>query len=170
MKRTLAAVICGASLFLAAGNVAADPLKIGVIDLQQIMQKSNQIAALNDQLTKEFKPRQDKIISAQKDLQAETDQANRNGATMTESDRNKLQDKIIADRSNVQGMMLSFQRDVTTAQNEAMQKFMAQLNTAVSSVAAANSFDLVLQRSGVPYVKSDLDITSKVLDELNKKS
>lgn len=150
-------------------NAFADPLKIGVVDLQQIMQKSSQIATINTQLTKEFQPRQQKIINDQKALQDEVDQLNRNTATMTETERNKLQDKIIADRSNLQGMMLSFQRDVNTAQNQAMQKFMSQLSVVVSSVAKNNNFDLVLQRAGVPYVKSELDVTAQVLEQMNKK-
>lgn len=168
MKKTiLGAVVLTASLFFAS-NALAD-IKLGVLDLQQIMQKSNQIASLNKQLTNEFKPRQDKILALQKDLQAESDQLSRNSATMTESDRNKLQDKIIADRANLQGMMLSFQRDVNTAQNQAMQKFMTQLNAVVSTVANKNNFDVVLQRAGVPFVKNNLDITDQVLTEMNKR-
>lgn len=169
MKKTMLAAVTGGLLIMAATCVAADDLKVAVVDLQQVMQKSNQITTINNQLTKEFQPRQDKIVGSQKALQAEIDQLSRNSATMTETDRNKLQDKIIADRSTVQGMMLAFQRDVNNAQNSAMQKFMAQLNTIVANIAKTNNYDLVLQRAGVPFVRNDLDITSQVVDGLNKK-
>lgn len=168
MKKILLTIsILVASLIFGMGNAYAE-LKVGVIDLQQIMQKSNQIATINSQLTKEFKPRQDKILALQKSLQDETDQLSRNSATMTETDRNKLQDKIIADRANLQGMSLSFQRDVNSAQNQGMQKFMTQLNGVVNIIAKENNFDLILQRAGVPFVKTSLDITNQVLDQLNK--
>lgn len=170
MKKVILASAFAASLVLASSSAVADPVKIGVIDLQQIMQKSSQIAAINNQLTKDFKPRQEKIVTAQKDLQTETDQLTRNSATMTETDRNKLQDKLIADRSNVQAQMLTFQRDLNAAQNQAMQKFMTQLNDVVSKVAANGGFDLVLQKAGVPFVKTSLDVTNQVLEQLNKKS
>lgn len=176
MKKAILAVVTSGLLLLTSNAFAADapapasaPIKIGVIDLQQIMKNSTQIVAVNAQLTKEFQPRQQKIIDAQKAFQAESDQLSRNSTTMTDADRSKLQDQIITDRSNVQGMMLSFQRDVNAAQNEALQKFMAQLNTVVSTVAKAGGFDLVLQRAGVPYVNTNLDITKQVLDQLNKK-
>lgn len=166
-KMLLAASVLLVSLGI--GNAYADPaLRVGVIDLQQIMQKSSQIAAMNSSLTKEFKPRQDKILATQKQYQDETDQLNRNSATMAEADRNKLQDRIFADRANLQGMMMSFQRDVETARTQAQQKFMDQLNTVVNNVAKAKSFDLILQRAAAPYVKSDLDLTNEVLDQLNK--
>ncbi len=154
MKKVLLAVVT-AGLLLTASNVLADPVKIGVIDLQQVMQKSKQIAAVNEQLTKEFQPRQQKIVELQKSLQ-------------TDTDRTKLQDQITSDRANVQGLMMSFQRDVNQAQNDALKKFMTQLNGVISNVAKAGNFDLILQRAGVPYVKTDLDVTSQVLDQLNK--
>lgn len=168
MKKVILAALTS-GLLMAATCASADDLKVGVVDLQQVMQKSAQITAINAQLTKEFQPRQDKIVAAQKALQAEIDQLSRNSTTMTDTDRNKLQDKIISDRANVQGMMLAFQRDVNSAQTQAMQKFMAQLNTIVANIAKADNYDLVLQRAGVPFVKNTLDITSQVVDGLNKK-
>ncbi len=168
MKKVILAALTGGMLLLTATCVSAD-IKLGVVDLQQVMQKSTQITTINNQLTKQFQPRQQKILAAQKSLQTEIEQLNRNSATMTETDRNKLQDQVIADRANVQGMMLAFQRDVNTAQNEAMKKFMAQLNTIVSNIAKAGNYDLVLQRAGIPFVKNELDITSQVVDGLNKK-
>lgn len=172
MKKVILAAVTGATLLLAATCAAAagSDIKVGVVDLQQVMQKSTQISAINNQLTKQFQSRQDKILSAQKALQAEIDQLNRNGSTMSETDRNKLQDKVVADRSSVQSQMLSFQRDVNTAQNDAMKKFMAQLTTIVTGIAKNGNYDLILQRAGVPFVKSELDVTAQVIDGLNKKA
>jgi outer membrane protein len=171
MRKLLLSVITAASLFASAAIAApaTTNLKLGVIDVQQILQKSPQIAAINNQLTKEFKPRQDKIVAAQKDLQAEADKLNKNGSTMSDADRNKLQDQIIADKANVQGMAISFQRDLQQAQNKAMQDFMNQLTGVVNDVAKKNGYDLILQRAGVPYANNNLDITAQVLQELNKK-
>jgi len=173
MKKLLLSLVTAAALLTAGTSMAADApttaLKIGVIDVQQILQKSPQIAKINDQLTKQFKPRQDKIISEQKDLQAEVDKLNKNGPVMTDGDRNKLQDKIIADRANVQSMALTFQRDLQQAQQNAMQGFMNQLTGVVSDVAKSNHYDLILQRAGVPYANGSLDVTAQVLQALEKK-
>jgi outer membrane protein len=165
MKKLLLTLV-SACVLLSVTNVFADSTKIGVIDVREIMQKSPQVAALNAKLTKEFQPRQGKIQAAQKTLQAEIDNLNRNGTTMSDADRNKLQDQIIADRSNVQGMILAFQRDVNTEQTQDMQGFIQKLKTAVDDVAKKGNYDLILQRAGVPYVSPSLDITNQVLAEL----
>lgn len=167
---TAAALITsGASFAATAPAPAGTTLKIGVIDVQVILQKSPQIAAINSQLTKQFKPRQDKIVAAQKDLQAEVDKLNKNANVMSDADRNKLQDQVIADKANVQGMAISFQRDLQQAQSKAMQDFMNQLTAVVNDVAKKDGYDLILQRAGVPYANNSLDVTQQVLQALDKK-
>ena len=173
MRKLLLSIITAAT-FLTAGSALAEPaaganLKIGVIDVQQILQKSPQISVINSQLTKDFKPRQDKIVAAQKDLQAEVDKLNKNANVMSDADRNKLQDQINADKANVQGMAISLQRDLQQAQNKAMQDFMNQLTAVVNDVAKKGNYDLILQRAGVPYANNNLDVTALVLSQLQKK-
>lgn len=172
MKKTVFALVSALTLFLAAGNVSAatetSGLKVAVVDMQQVLQKASQIKTINNQLTNQFKPRQDKIVAQQKTLQDETNKLEKEGSVMSPADRGKLQDKIIKERADLQGIAIAFQRDVSAAQNQAMQGFMNKFTSAVSKVAKAGNYDLVMQRSGVPYVKEDLDITKQVLDELNK--
>lgn len=170
MRKQIVALLTAGMLCLTAGVANADTtsLKIGVIDVQQIMQKSPQVAAMNQSLSKQFKPRQEKIIAAQKSLQDEVDKLNKNGATMSAADKSKLQDQITNDRNTVQNMVIGFQHDLQAAQSQDMQSFMSSLVTAVNSVAKSGGYDLILQRNGVPYVGSNLDVTSQVLDALKK--
>lgn len=171
MRKILLSMVSAAALTLVSLNAsaAADNFKVGVIDLQQIIQKAPQVATINAQLNKQFKPRQDKILSSQKDLQAETDKLERNSATMSAADRSKLQDQIIADRANMQEMVVSFQRDLSAAQNQGMQSFMSQLNTVINSIAKVGNYNLILQRAAAPYADSNMDITNQVLQALNNK-
>jgi len=172
MKKTVLSLASALTLFLAVGNASAATetpgAKVAVVDMQQVLQKASQIKTINDQLTKQFKPRQDKIITQQKTLQDETNKLEKEATVMSAADRGKLQDKIIKERADLQGVAVAFQRDVSAAQNQAMQGFMNKFTTVVSNVAKTNNYDLVIQRSGAPYVKENLDITKQVLDELNK--
>lgn len=166
MKLLLSITTAIALLFVTT-FASADNLKVAVLDVQQILQKSSKMAAINDQLTKQFKPRQDKLAAAQKVLQDESDDLNKNAATMNANDRNKLQDKIIADKANFEGMAVSFRRDLAAAQNQDLQGFMAKLTGVVNGIAKSDNYDLILQRSGVPFAKDSLDITNQVLKALD---
>ncbi len=172
MRNVVKIILPAFLLFLLSFSVYAQneqaALRIGVINVQQIMQKSPMAVALNKSLKDQFQPRQAELVNAQSNLQAEVDKLNKNGAVMSNSDRSALQDKIIADRANLQGMSQSFQQDLNAAQTQAMQQFMTKLQSAVNAVAAAGKYDLILQRSGTPYVSSALDVTDQVLAQLAK--
>lgn len=171
MKLLLSIISAIALLFVTtfanAATTAAPDLKVAVIDVQQILQKSSKMAAINDQLTKQFKPRQDKLAAMQKSLQDESDNLNRNAPGMTADQRNKQQDKFIADKANFEAMAVAFRRDLSNAQNQDLQNFMNKLSSIVNSTAKSGNYDLILQRSGVPYARDNMDITAQVLKALD---
>jgi outer membrane protein len=159
-----------ALLFATSFAFAADTtLKLGVIDMQKIMQKSSQVAAISSQLEKRFKPKQQAILAARKALQEQVEKLNRNTAVMSEGDRTKLQNKIIADRANLQSSEISFQQEVTAAQTQETQKFMQKLKGVLSQVAKNENYTLIMIKQGIPYVDDKLDITDIVLTALEKR-
>jgi outer membrane protein len=162
----LACLVISASVF--AGDVQA-PLKIAVIDLQKIMKKSSQVAAINSQLEKQFKPKQQNILVSRKTLQEEVEKLNRNSAVMSDSDRTKLQNKIIAERANLQSAEISFQQELNSAQGQETQKFMRKLKEQVTQVAHNGNYTMIMVKQGIPYVDDKLDVTDAVLNMLEKK-
>ena len=154
---------------IAAAVAAPAALKIGVIDVRTTIQKSPQLNAINTQLAKAFKPRELKIDSFQAGLKADEDEMQKNGSVMTESDRNTLRDKIITERANLQAMITSFQQDLDSAQNTAMQKLLGQVALIVNDIAKKDHFDMILQGDNVPFVVDRLNITTQVLQALAKK-
>lgn len=148
----------------------ATALKIGVIDVRTVIQKSPQLNAINTQLAKSFKPRETKIVDAQAALKADEERLQKNGATMNDTDRGALRDKIITERANLQAMITSFQQDLDSAQNSAMQKLLVQIADLVNDIAKTQKFDLILQGDNVPFVVDRLNITTEVLQRLNHQS
>ncbi len=146
----------------------SDQIKLAVVDMQAVLQKAPQIAKINDSLTKQFKGRQDKIMRAQRDLQAATQNLEKNAAVMKADERTNLENKIMTDRNNVQTMVASFQKDLSKQQSESLHAFSQQLDSVVSKLASQTGYDLVIQKGSTLYAKSNLDITPQVLDALRK--
>ncbi|MHB1948971.1 MAG: OmpH/Skp family outer membrane protein [Gammaproteobacteria bacterium] len=166
MKKLLLLIITSLTLALMTGLSYAAELKIGIINLNQILQKSPLMISLNDDLVKQFKPRQDELVNAQKQLQDENNKLTINGATMSNDERSKLQNKIIADQANVQILTASLQRDVAIAKDAALQKFMAKLNDVITKIAKDGNYDLIEQNSNFAFINGKLDITQQVLQEI----
>lgn len=171
MKKSLVSFAAATALLFVTSSVFAAEAspKIGVIDLQKIMQKSSQVAAITGQLEKRFKPKQQTLLAARKALQEEEEKFHRNAAVMSEGDRANLQTKIIADRANLQNSEMSFQREVNTVQTQETQKFMQKLKSILTQVAKNGSYTLIMVKQGIPYVDDKLDMTDTVLAALEKR-
>jgi outer membrane protein len=165
MKKALS--ILTAVLSLSFLNLAyADNLKIGVINMNQIFEKSPLMVSINEQLTSKFKPRQDQLNTAKKDLQDEIDTLTLKGGSMNTTEQTRLQNKIITDRAAVDIMTANLQRDLTLAKNDALQGFTVKLANAISKVAKDGQYDLIEQTSNIPFVSNKLDITQQILQQL----
>ena len=166
LKVVVPALLLSASVSAFAASDAAP--KIGIFDMQQMMQSSPLVDQLNKKLQEQFKPRQDKIAAAQKELGDEINKINDTNSKMTNDERTKLKNKIVSDRSAYEAMAKSYQEDLTKAQNEAMQKLMTKLQSAVSEVAQKDGYTLVVQKGAVLYSDPKSDVTSQVLDVMPK--
>jgi outer membrane protein len=168
MKKVWVSFFLMSFFALIMANANAEGLKLAVVDMQVILQKAPQIAKINESLNKQFKGRQDKIIEAQRNLEDETKNLEKNASIMKSEDRNNLEKKIMTDRNDVQTMVTTFQKDLSKQQSESLHGFSQQLDTVVSKLASKTGLDLVIQKGSTLYAKSELDITQQVLDALKK--
>lgn len=160
------ALLLALTLLFSASAFAADTLKIAIIDMNQVLQKSPLMLDMNDKLSQKFTPRQDELNSAKKQLQDETDQLSLKGDTMSPDDRNSLQNKIITDKANVATLDASLQRDLIIAKNADLQTFTARFTQVIQKIAKDEKYDLIEQRTNIIFLNDKLDITQKVLQQM----
>lgn len=159
--------LLGFSAAYAADEVAVPATsKMGVLDMQQIMKESPQVAALNKQLQDQFKPRQEKIVAAQKSMQNDIEKFKKDSTVMSNADKTKAEEKINAEQIAIAKMGQSFQQDLNKAQGESMQKFMGNLQNAVNDVAKQGKYSMIVNRAAVPYYNPSLDVTKQVLADM----
>jgi outer membrane protein len=151
-----------------AAATASGPVKIGILDMQQIMRQSPEVSSINKELQNQFKPRQEKLAAAQKSLNEDMDKYKKNVSVMSNADKSALEAKINAEQMTYAKEAQSFQQDLSKAENEGMQKFMTNLQTAVNTVAKEDKYTLILNRAAVPYFDSNLDVTKEILKKMEK--
>lgn len=166
MKKLLISIVLLASLSVL--GIANAEMKIGVLDLQLVLQQSPQVQAADAKFRKEFGAREQKIKDQAQALQTEVDNLNRNAAVMSTAEQNKAKDKIAKDQDNLQQAQAQFQQDVQTAQGKAMQTILNQIKDVVASLAEQKGYDLIMQKSSLVYSKDEYDITPQVLRALKK--
>lgn len=155
-------------VILSTSVASAAQLKIGVVDVHQILQKSPEVASINKKLKTQFQPREEKIARAQKHLQSQAEKLERDGAVMSTSDRQKLAADVAKSRRSLYRLQQDFHDDLTVAERQATQKLMSRVQAAINKIAKADHYDLILQRSGTPFASNSIDVTQKVLKTLHK--
>ena len=151
----------------ASPTMMAKTLKVGVVDVRTVVQKSSQLQTINTQLTQKFKPREAAIIQAQAHYKAEEEKYNKDAQSLSDTNRTKLEHQLINDRANLQAMITAFQQDLDNEQNSAMQKLLSQIAGIVNGIAQNEHYDLILQGDNVAYVTDPLNITDEVLQKLS---
>ncbi len=160
MRKILLGLVA-ASMLLGATVASAASLKIGVIDLPQILQQSPQVTAINKNLQSEFAKQQQQIVTAQKNLQKEAGQLSPTATTkLSSADKTKLEQKIQSDQKALQQMVATFQENVSKAQTQAMDKFMQEVDATVKSIAQKQSLDMVVLKPALIYSANTVDITT----------
>lgn len=148
---------------------ATTDMKIGVIDIQKVVQTAPQTKAITSRLSSKFDARKKEIETAQKSIEDGDAKLKRDGSVMSDSDRQALQDKLANQKRELMFKQQTYQEDVVRAQNEEMQKLLDSVRGVVDTIAEKEKYDIVLQKESLPYVDSKLDITDQVIAALGKK-
>jgi len=159
----LALALCG---FLAAGQASAE-IKIGYVNFNKLLEDAPQSKTAMQTLENEFGPRRRELMTLQNELKAKEDKLQKEGAVMSESDRNNAEKTFRDGQREFSRRYGEFQDDVNTRKNEEIGKVQRYLVGEIQNYANAQGFDLVL--GDVFFAKQPLDITAAVLAVLQSK-
>lgn len=159
----LPAMIVGISLSVSAH---ADGCKIGVVDMSQILQNAPMMKEINNQLSKTFTGRQNDLNAAKTKLQTDTKALSDNSQGLDDAALEKLQDKIIYDKSNIAISEATLEKDLTVAKKTQLKKFMEKFSAVVQKIAKDGGYDLIEQKTNVVYLSDKVDLTQQVLKQL----
>ena len=166
MATTRIAWLSAAALVLAATGVQAQntELKIGVINVAQLLEQAPQAQAAMNALQDEFAPRQREIVAAQRTLQQKQETLQRDSAVMGEEERLTMEREIREEQRNLQREQNEYVEDLNIRRNEELGRLQRSLLQEVQAYARTAEYDLVV--ADVLYYSSAVDITAEVLEAL----
>ena len=156
-----------ATLCLSSLSAYAD-LKVGYVEVQKILQEAPQTIEINKKLEKEFNVRSDKLKTDIKTLTDRQTAFNKDSLTMKDSEKESKVKGLDQLRIDIQRKDRELKEDFNIRKNEELAALQDQVNKAVTSVAKAEGYDLVVY-NGVAYANEKIDITDKILKSLGKK-
>lgn len=151
---------------LLAANVGFADLKIGVVNIPAVLEKAPQAEKAKKRLEQEFKPRDNQLVSQQKEIQGMEEKLNKNSSVMSDSERNRMEKDIQNKRRDAKRSQQEFSEDFNARRNDELGKLQRRIVEAIRAIAKDQEFDLILT-DGVIYSSPQMDITSQLQQKLS---
>ena len=154
-------VVMGLLLF---SGVANAELKIGYVNILKVLDKAPQMQIAKKSLEKEFAPREKHLQAQQKEIKALEDKLKRDASIMSESEKRKIDREILGKTRDVKRSMGEFREDVSSRQNEELQKVQRLILEASYVLGKEEGFDIIIR--DMVFVSEKADVTELVQKKL----
>lgn len=142
-------------------------VKIGFVNTARVLEQAPQAKAARERLQQEFSPRESDIVSVQRALKGMQERLERDGPTLSESERGKLEREILSQQRDLKRAQGEFSEDLNLRRNEEFGRLQREAAEAIVGIAREDKFDLVLE-AGVVFASDKVDVTDKVITRLRE--
>ena len=151
--------------FGGAQGLSAAELKLGFVNVAKVMEAMPQARDAQERMEREFAPRDQQLLEAQRAARAKEDDLIQNGATMGALERQQAEREVRQLKRDQERMQDEFRDDLNLRRSEELSKLQRRVSEVIAALAKAQKFDLVLT-NGVVFASERVDITSVVLEQL----
>jgi outer membrane protein len=153
-------------LLLSSAALASD-YRIAVVDPNQVVEQSPQYEAARGALQREVEERERMLREQQDQISALQGRLEREGALMSESEIQRLQNDIRSRTRKLKYARDEFQEDFALRQNELRTKLALQVREVIVEVAKEEKIDLVISE-GLVYFSPRIDISTQIIERLKQ--
>lgn len=140
-------------------------MKIVFVNTARVLEQAPQAKAARERLQKEFSPRESNIISLQRSLKGVQERLERDGPTLSDGERAKLEREILTRQRDLKRAQAEFSEDLNLRRNEEFGRLQREAAETVVTLAQEHRYDLVLE-AGVVFASDSVDVTDTVIARL----
>lgn len=172
MKSLVITAWIAGALVLSGAAQAADKVRIGYVDLRQVVVESKHGQQHKAEMEKAIKAKQEEIGKEEKKLQALKESYEKDQLAMSESQKQTKQKELETKFQALQKMAGDAQNELRKRDAEFTNKSLGEVREIISEVAKAEKIALVFEKTelSVLYAEDGLDLTQKVLQKYEAKT
>ena len=167
--RTLALVttlVLGSVAAALPVQAQAQGSKVGFVNTERILRESGPAKAAQAKLDAEFKPRESKVQSLQKNAQTLAANLQRDRATLSQTEGAKRERAVNLAEQQFDNEARALRDDFAARQNELLQSIIQSANASIKKIAESENYDMVIQDAVTVNLR--VDITDKVIQALGR--
>lgn len=155
---------------LASPPARADSMKIAVVDTQRAVLETEEGLRTQAALKKHFDKRQKDLDDKQVSLQKEREDIEKQKGVLSKAALEARVEKWQRDMAELQTVFVDYNKELQKKQSELTQPIFQKAMGIIRRLATQNGYDIIVDRQAVPYFRSDLDLTDRVITEYNQAS
>jgi outer membrane protein len=156
----------GSLLVLSFSSISFAEMKIGVVDINKVLESSPQVKKIREELKKKFDPRGQEIISLQNTFRSDIESYKKNNTSMKGEALKNEQKKLIDENKKLQKLRLDLQNDLITTQNNELRPVLKKIEDVVKKISKEQKFDLIIAKTSTVFTNPQFEITDKVISEM----
>ena len=154
-------------LGVAMPRAAHAQAKIAVVDTERAVMETEDGLRAQATLKKLFDSKQHELDKKQEELVKEREDIEKQRDVLSKGALAKRADKWQRDMMQLQQKFVEYNQDIQKKQSELTQPVFQKAMNIIRRVATQEGFDVVVDKKAVPYVRSDLDLTDRVITMYN---
>lgn len=154
-------------VLLAIPVIVGAELKIGFVNMVEIMEKSPQAETARKALEKEFSNRDKKLTAVRDEILKLEETLKKDAAIMSEKRRADLEKEIQNKKREYNRQQDELREDFNIRRNEELGKLQKYVHEVVLEVAKSENYDLVVTQP-VVFASNRIDMTQRVLQKMQE--
>lgn len=146
---------------------AADS-KLAVVDTQRAIMETEDGLRAQATLRKLFDSRQRDLDKKQNDLQKEKEDIEKQQNVLSKQAMAARVDKWQREMAALQAVFVEYNKELQKKQGQLTQPIFQKVMGLIRRMATSEGIDIVIEKQAAPYVRSDLDLTDKVITAYNQ--
>jgi outer membrane protein len=142
--------------------VTADPIKIGYIDTEKVVNSMSQYQQENDSIIQEFESKKQELLDLFNHIELVRANLNKIDKSFNENDFQIELNKVIELESSFQQETEYWQEKINQKKIDLLQKIEIVINKAIKEFAINEGYDLILYENAA-FVSKNINITNKII-------
>lgn len=169
IRNLLVPLALACAVLLLAGPVAAEPVKIGYVDIQRVIDESTIGLQANAKLRKDFERRAAELKNMEKELEKVRMELDSKGSVMSAERRRQLEEEFRRDRRDFKRADRDNSEEFNIKRKQLLIGILPKIVKAVQTIGKEQGYTLILQNKPdiLLYLNDRVDVTSEVIARLN---
>ncbi|MFN3567801.1 MAG: OmpH family outer membrane protein [Caldimicrobium sp.] len=147
-----------------------EPIKIGVIDINRVINTSKYGQEVMEKLQKKYEEIQAKIDERVKELEALKEEIEKKGALWSQEQREKKQSEYQKKLRELKALQEDAQFEMQEYERKLLDPIFKELETIIKNYVEKEKYDLIMEKSqpGIYYASPKIDLSPIIVDLFDK--